>query len=159
MCPACRRHRFDPDASEADAARAVAAAVAADKQADIRHGAIVYWLLQWSVSVTLLLSICERTASWGMWSMGGPATEPVTSVLGGLVVAGAIAAFIAAYQLATWIGWGVPPLWAVLAAVPYVNVLILIILSRDALRELRNRGARMRLLGPRIPGPPRQKAQ
>ena len=65
---------------------------------------------------------------------------------GGLIVAGAVAAFIAAYPLASWTGWAVPRRRAVLAAVPYVNILILIVLGRDALRELRAKGARMRVL-------------
>jgi hypothetical protein len=44
--------------------------------------------------------------------------------------------------------------WAILAAVPYVGVVVLVALSRAALAEFREQGIPMRLFGPRIPRRP-----
>lgn len=56
-----------------------------------------------------------------------------------LIVISAAVAVMATFRLARWAQAGPPLLWALAAAAPYVNVLVFVLLSRDALRELRKR--------------------
>lgn len=152
-CPACRRHKFDPATPDAVVRANVAEATRAEREVSVWEGARAFWLLQWAVAGTVLLSLAElimleRTDVRGLW----PAAATLAMAVA--ILGCAVAGLVGAYRIATWLRWGAPAVWAILAAIPYVGVVVLVVVSRTALGEFRSQGVPMRVFGPRIPARP-----
>src|SRR5262245_6887730 len=58
-CPACRSHKFDLSVPETEVRAAVASASKAQRELSLWQGARAFWLLQWAVVATVLLSLAD----------------------------------------------------------------------------------------------------
>jgi hypothetical protein len=153
-CPACRKHKFDPNVPDIAVRPAVVAASKSEREESLWRGATAFWFLQWAVAATLLLSVANTFLYEWSPSGGGLTYSLFRLILALAAFLCAIGALVAAFRVATWLRWGAPVVWAILAAVPYVGVVVLVALSRAALAEFREQGIPMRLFGPRIPRRP-----
>jgi hypothetical protein len=154
-CPACRKHKFDASVSEHQVRASIAIvkkAERAEHEHSVWRGARAFWLLQWTVGVTILLSTAKLTLLVGGGSSDG--VGAAQSVLAIAALISGIAALVAAYRVASWLRWSFPAGWAVLAAVPYLGLMVLLIMSRTAITRLREHGVAVGWLGPEIPRRP-----
>jgi hypothetical protein len=152
-CPACRRHKFDPSVPEAAVREAVASASKTERELSLWQGARAFWMLQWAVVATVLLSLADLIV-FQQSEPQGPRTAIARALLAFAILGCASAGLIGAFRVVKWLRWRAPVLWAILAALPYVGVVVLIAVSRTALEEFRKQQVSMRLFGPRIPRDP-----
>ena len=153
-CPACRKHKFDPNTPDAVIRTAVAAASKGEQEEARWRGATAFWFLQWAVAGTVVLSVLSTFVFEWQPAGAGLGYSLFRLLVAAAAVACAISGLVAAFRVAGWLQWGAPVVWAVLAAIPYVGVVVLIMLSRAALVEFKKQGLPMRLFGPRIPRRP-----